>query len=482
MATLLGPISTSFSAFSSLSWIATTFLIGQSAAQPLTPHLTILFGRRNGLTCVSLIFLLGTLICGLSNSLWMLLAGRTIQGFGGGGLDSIVSFIEADLVPLRNRGITEGLSGIVFGVCLSLGGPFGGGINDAIGWRWAFLIQVPMVLICTVATFFLVNIPRPQSHTSPWRRIDYIGMVTILAAVVLIQLGLNSGSTSTWRSATVYAPLPTGAACLAAFTYWELRFASEPLLPLHLFKIRNVFFSSLYNFCWACSYFSIQFYVPLYLQIQGLSTTSTGLRFVPQACCAAAALLATGMLVKATGKYWWLNVGAQVFNMLGAGLLVTLNPYSASWKPFLFLALSGTGFGISWITVLMGTLAAISSNQQAEVQGMAYVVRGVGTTLGLTASTSVFQSVLKTRLEVAFAGTAGGERMVEFLRADFTALQPLEPGARLLAQEAFEKALSAVFYLCMAEFVVGAVCSFCMEEIKIGDEPESGEEETRETE
>ena len=98
----------------------------------------------------------------------MLLLGRSIQGFGGDAIDSIVSFIEADLVPLRNRGVSERLAGIIFGVSLSFGGLFGGGINDAMGWKWAFLIRIPLVFICTAATWFLVQIPRNKSEVSGW--------------------------------------------------------------------------------------------------------------------------------------------------------------------------------------------------------------------------------------------------------------------------------------------------------------------------
>lgn len=180
---------------------------------------------------------------------------------------------EADLVPLRNGGVTEGLAGIIFGVSLSLGGPFGGGVNDAIGWERAFLIQVPLVFICTVATKFLVQIPRKKSEVSGWRRMDYVGGITVLAVLLLIELGLNSGSTSKWNSSIVHAPLPTGAVLFAAFLYWELYFAKEPLIPLRLFRVRNVLLPSFYNFFSVCSYFSVQFYVPIYLSDGSINRT-----------------------------------------------------------------------------------------------------------------------------------------------------------------------------------------------------------------
>jgi len=116
--------------------------------------------------------------------------------------------------------------------------------------------------------------------------------------------------------------------------------------------------------------------------------------FLPQAAAAAITLLAVSFIVKITGRYYALNIFAQIFNLLGSSLLVTLGTSSPSWKPFLYLAFTGIGFGGAWVTILMGTLNAITDDQQATVQGTAYCVRAIGTTIGLTASTAVFQSIL----------------------------------------------------------------------------------------
>lgn len=132
IATLLAPISASFKSLSNLSWIATTYLIGMAASNPLSGHMADLFGRRYCLIGSGAIFVIGTLLCGLSTRLWILLLGRSIQGFGSGIMQSVVSFIEADVVALRNRGVTEAVGGVLFGVCLAVGGLYGGGI---IRWR-----------------------------------------------------------------------------------------------------------------------------------------------------------------------------------------------------------------------------------------------------------------------------------------------------------------------------------------------------------
>lgn len=154
---------------------------------------------------------------------------------------------------------------------------------------------------------------------------------------------------------------------LRRFLYRELYFAKEPLIPLRLFRVRSVLLSSLYNFFGVCSYFSVQFHVPIYPQVMGLSIAQTGLRFIPQAAAAVITLLAVGFTVKITGRYYVLNIFAQIFNSLGSGLLVTLGTSSPSWKPFLYLPFTGIGFGAAWVTILMGTLSAINDDQQATV-------------------------------------------------------------------------------------------------------------------
>jgi MFS family permease len=474
IATILGPISISFDSLSQLSWIATTYLIGMTAVFPVMGHLSDIFGRRNSLLVVNVIFTVGALICGLSPRLWVLLLGRSVSGCGGGAMVSITSIIESDLVPLRNRGITEGLGGVVYGVALAGGGLFGGGINDTLGWKWAFLIQVPIMVTSTVMLWALIKIPRKESNTSSWRRVDYVGGTAIIAAVVFLQLGLASGgNTHSWTSAIVVAGLPVAAFCFTVFIVWDLKFAKEPLIPMHLLRQRNVLCSNVSYFCVLMSYTSIEFYTAIYLQMLGHTPTATGLRFLPQAVGTAAATMGAGFLIKWTGKYYWLNVVSQTFFILGSGLLLTLKTSSPQWPIFVFLAFTGVGFGATWVTVLMGVLSSVTDDQQASVQSAGFCFRTFGMSVGLTVSTAVFQHYLKTGLLFAFRGQAGEDNLVARLRTDFNALQYLKPAQKALGQEAYMRALHVVFWLTTAEILVGGLASLLMTENKLDDSAEN---------
>lgn len=468
IATLLAPISVSFDSLSNLSWIATTYLIGMAASNPLSGHVADVFGRRYCLIGSVALFVIGTLLCGLSTRLWMLLLGRSIQGFGSGVMQSVVSFIEADVVTLRNRGITEAVGGILFGVCLAVGGLYGGGVNDTIGWKWAFFIQIPVTIVLAIGAWFLVNIPQEKTNVSNLRRLDYVGGITIVFAIVLFQLGLQSGGNShSWTSTLVLVSLPLSLFCFIVFLVWDIYFAKVPVLPMRLLFIRNIYLSSTFYLLNSMSYFTIEFYIAIYLQVLGHSTTASGLRFIPQAVGVAASTMLAGIIVKITGKYYWLNILAQIFAVLSAALLLLLEVSSPSWYPFVFLAISGAGFGLSWVTVLMASLSSTTDDQQANVQSAGYFFRFTGMALGMTVSTAVFQKVLKDGLLSSFGDDAGTGSLLNTLRTDFNAVQSLPFPEKQKAQEDYMKSLHAVFYTATAEAVLAAIASMFFKEHEI---------------
>lgn len=166
LATIVAPISSSLNSFTSLSWIATTYPIGLSVSQPLSGQLSDVFGRRFGLVIALSVFALGTLLCGLASKFWVLLLGRVIQGLGGGAVNPITTYIENDLVPIRSQGLIKGISNITYGITLALGGIYGGTVQKAIGWKWMFLIQVPIIVLDIVLVLFVLHIPRAKDSSS----------------------------------------------------------------------------------------------------------------------------------------------------------------------------------------------------------------------------------------------------------------------------------------------------------------------------
>lgn len=233
---------------------------------------------------------------------------------------------------------------------------------------------------------------------------------------------------------------------------------------MKLLSIRNLYLSSAFYLMNSISYFTIEFYMAIYLQAIGHSPAASGLRFIAQAFGVAASTMFAGIIVKITGKYYWLNVLAQIFAILSASLLLLLEVSSPSWYPFVFLGISGAGFGISWVNLLMASLSFTTDDQQASVQSAGYFFRFPRMALGMTVSTAVFQHVLKDGLRSSFGDEVGGESLLNSLQTDSNVVQSLAFPEKQKAQEDYMKALHVVFYIAIAEAAIAAIASLFFKE------------------
>lgn len=472
LATISGPISASYGSFSKLSWIQTTFPIGASVSQPLSGHLTDIYGRRKGLVVCYALFATGTLLCGLAPSLWVFLLGRIVEGLGGGAIISITAFVESDLVPLRKRALIEGLGNIAYGITLALGGVYGGAINEAIGWKWAFLIQPPIIVIDAALVFFVVRIPQHKSHSSLLRRIDYLGGGSLILAIVLFQIAMNSGGTSVgWNSPLVIVSFTLAALSFGLFVYWDFDKAENPVIPIRALLQRTVVSAQLSFFFASAANISIMFYVPIYLQVLGFSTGASGLRFIPMAICLALSSFVTGFLVKVTGRYYYVNLLVQTSSVLGAVLICTMTRYTPTWVPFLYLGLIGVGFGGAFVTRLMGVLSSVDDQKQAVIQAASWTIESTGLTFGITVASTVFQKISISNLGALLAGKP---ELLHTITTEFEALQALTGFEKQSVIDIYLKALRAVFIVAMAEMILAAAISLAMKNNLLIDEPKRG--------
>lgn len=249
IATLSAPISSEFKSLSLLSWLATAYLIANAACQPISGRLTDIFGRGPGLVFSNVFFAAGNLICGLAQTDIVMIIGRVVAGIGGGGLMSISTFLASDLVPLRKRGIIQGIGNICYGSGAMLGGVFGGFVNDnsSRGWRLAFLIQVPVIVVSGLLVFFLVKVPPKASNKSYISRIDFVGAFLTMAFLVVLLLGLNAGGNLVaWTDPLVLTTLPLAFVLLVGFVLWESR-AALPIIPVRLLVNRTVLTACITN-------------------------------------------------------------------------------------------------------------------------------------------------------------------------------------------------------------------------------------------
>ncbi|KAI6792590.1 putative major facilitator superfamily transporter, partial [Hortaea werneckii] len=268
VATLSTPITASFESGTLFSWIASGYLIANAATQPLSGKLTDIYGRKAGLVFATSFFAVGTLICGLAPTGPVEILGRVIAGMGGGCLNTISVFIASDLVPLRKRGVWQGVSNVVFGSGMGLGGIFGGAVHQRFGWRYAFYIQVPFIVLSGVAGSLTIKLPTKESDRSRIRRVDFLGAFFLVATLILLLLGLNSGGNIVpWNHPLVYISLPLSAVCLGLFIYIEDRVAPEPIIPVRLLLNRSVISACLTNWFVTMGVFAMLYYGPVYFQV-----------------------------------------------------------------------------------------------------------------------------------------------------------------------------------------------------------------------
>ncbi|KAK3326824.1 multidrug resistance protein fnx1 [Apodospora peruviana] len=463
LATIVAPISATFNTFDQLSWIVTTYAIGSAISQPLSGHLTDIFGRRSGLAVCYLVFILGTLLCGLSfypRSLGLFLSGRILQGLGGGSLISITSFIESDIVPLHKRALIEGIGNVAFGATLAVGGAYGGGVNDSLGWQWAFFIQVPIVVVNAAMVLLVVRIPVHETNAK--KSIDYVGCVTILLAITLFQYGINSGSSSSnWKSPGVIVALIVAAISFAICLWWDIYKASNPLIPIQSLKDRTIASSQLSFFFNSAATSAIFYYGPIYLQVLGVSTRDSGLRFIPYAAAFCIGSAGAGYAVKKLGRYYHVNLLIQICSLAGAACLCTLTATTPSGLFYVYLILLGFGFGGGYVTRLMGLLSAADQEKQAVIQAASWAISSTGSTVGITTASAIFQGLSSSRLSETLGD--GNNGLLEGLRRSFDVLKTTLTGeVKSEVVSIYLDALRAVFFFALGAIVLAALASFAM--------------------
>lgn len=460
IATLSAPISSEFKSLSLLSWLATAYLIANAACQPISGRLTDIFGRRPGLVFSNIFFAAGNLICGLAQTDTVMIVGRVVAGIGGGGLMSISTFLASDLVPLRKRGIIQGVGNICYGSGAMLGGVFGGFINDnsSRGWRLAFLVQVPVIVVSGLLVFFLVKVPPKTSNKSYISRIDFAGAFLTVAFLVVLLLGLNAGGNLVaWTDPLVLTTLPLAFVLLVGFVLWESR-AALPIIPVRLLVNRTVLTACITNLVCTMANTMLIFYIPLYLQVLGYSPTESGYRIFFASLGVSISSIGCGLIMKRTGRYLGLGITVLVSFVAGNIVFSTLDANSPSWVPFPAFVLTGAGYGGMLTVTLLACIAAVDHSHQAVITSATYAFRSVGATLGVTIASTVYQNILKARLWDRFGSLPGAAEEIKRIRDDLGELKHLPDGWKDGVIASFMEAFRGVWLTGLGLALVGLIC------------------------
>ena len=350
-----------------------------------------------------------------------------------------------------------------------LGGVFGGFLNDTSqwGWRLAFLVQVPVTIVSAILVFMLVRIPAKVSNKSLVSRIDFTGAALIVSFLVILLLGLNAGGNLVpWTHPLVLTSIPLSFVILVVLVRWESR-ADQPIVPVRLLFNRTVLAACVTNLASSMVALTNIFYVPLYMQVRGYSTTQAALRLLASPIGIALGSLGSGLIMKRTGKYVVLGVVAMLTLIAGVAVLTTLDEASWSWLPFIAMFLLGGGHGAMLTVTLLACIAAVDHAHQAVVTSATYAFRSVGSTVGITAASAVYQNLLRDGLWARFGDLPGAADEIARIRDDLAELRRLPDGWYDGVMASFMEAFRGVWFTALALSVVSLVSISLMKQHKL---------------
>jgi EmrB/QacA subfamily drug resistance transporter len=373
------------------TWAITAYLLTSTISGPLYGKLSDLYGRRPVFLTGVGIFLLGSLLAGLSQEMWQLIAARGVQGLGAGALFPVALAVIGDLFAPSERGRYQGLFGAVFGLSILIGPAVGGLITDTLGWHWVFFLNLP------VGAFVLYVVWRylPAYHLGGDRpRIDVLGAALFAAALVPILIGLTNKQSADWTDPSVGGLIALGLLITIPFLWVESR-APEPIVPFGLLRNRSFTVSIASVFLAAFGFFAAVVFLPRWFQVvEGASATESGYQILPLLGGLIFSAVASGNYVSRTGRYRLLIFGALVTTAVGLWLLSRMDADTPI--PVLWASMFVTGLGVG-PTFAVFTLI-VQNHVPVQLLGAATssltFFQSVGGTVGLAITGTIFATTL----------------------------------------------------------------------------------------
>lgn len=438
-----------------LSWVVTAYLLTSTVCIPLYGKISDLHGRRVVFQAAILIFLIGSLFCGVAQSMTQLVVARGLQGLGGGGLIAMAMTIVGDIVSPRERGRYQGYVGSVFAFA-SVGGPLVGGfLVDQLSWRWVFYINLPIGIVALLVTSAVLKLPFKKL---PYR-IDYLGGALLISGVsCLLLVTVWDGNRLPWHTRPIMFLVSAGIVLVGLFVLQELR-AQEPIMPLRLFREPIFSVGISLSFLIGAALLGSMIYLPLFLQtVLGFSATNSGLLMLPQVVGMVATSIVAGRIIARTGQY-------RIFPIMGTGvltigmlLLAQLDRLSSKFDVMFAMLLTGAGIGMVMQVLVLAIQNSVRHRDLGTATSAVNFFRSIGGAFGA----ALFGAILTARYNLALRGLSSdanlGTLEIARLASSPKAIRHLPP---LISEQLISALADAVHNVFMVALPL-AVLSFCL--------------------
>lgn len=455
-----------------LSWVVTAYVLTSTVSTPLYGKLGDLYGRKRLFIFAIIVFLAGSALSGIAQSMGELIAFRALQGLGAGGLMVGVMAIIGDLVSPRERGKYQGYFAATMAAATIAGPLLGGFLTDNLSWRWVFYINIPLGILALFVIAARLKLPR---HTIK-HQIDYLGAALLtVAATSIVLVTTWGGSQYEWGSFQIIGLAILGVASTVAFIFQERR-AVEPILPLHVFKSRNFTVSTVMGFLVGVAMFGAVTFLPLYQQtVQGASATNSGLLLLPLMGGAMVMSLVVGQIITRTGHYRSFPIIGSAAMAIGIGLLSLLDVGTGKLASALFMVVLGIGMGLLMQVVMLLAQNSVEMRDMGVASSTSMFARSIGGSIGV----SVFGAIFASRLADALpsgASVGGGTNI------DPALLSQVPPEVKTSILEAIVHATQGVFLWALPFAVLAFVLSWFIKNEPLRGAPSADEAPPRDLE
>ncbi|TPX35460.1 hypothetical protein SmJEL517_g02076 [Synchytrium microbalum] len=454
-----------------IPWVSTSYLLTSTIILPLVGKFSDIFGRRSSMLFSIIMFLVGSVLCGASNTMNMLIISRGVQGLGGGGLLSLVFIIVGDIVALRDRGRYQGIVSGCLALALLAGPVLGGVIADSsASWRWIFYINLPPGIVAAGIVALLVRIPVKQENlATKLRRIDILGSITLAIFCVLILLAILWGGESTypWNSPIIISLFVVGFVFIGIFVFVESRVA-EPILPIRLFNERNFNASLVATFCFGFVFFGAVYELPVFFQLVNKSSASiSGVQGLPISLGFIITATLGGAIAAINGRYVWAVVVGTGLMCVGSGLLSLLTYNNSIWFESIAQLIFGLGAGL----VLTGQVA-LKPFEHASGTSAINFMRTIGGVFGVAVFGSLLNQVWFSQYESLRQAAGLPALSVLSSQSDFNIylIKQLPPVYVQVVTDALSQAIRPVFFLAAAVCAVGFFATCLIKHIDLNSE------------